>query len=63
MLQCQRVIGNNPSYYQGDKVEESDRETGHVVKIVDSSNHRVDQRIEKETLPLFAMEIGDSASQ
>lgn len=41
--QYQTVIGHNPSYYQGDKVGERDRETGRVVKVVDSSNHPVDR--------------------
>ena len=63
MLQCQTVIGHNPSYYQGDKVGERDRETGHVVKVMDSSNHPVDQRIEKEIHLVFAMVIGDSGSR
>lgn len=60
--QYQTVIGHNPSYYQGDKVGERDRETGRVVKVMDSSNHPVDQHIEKETPLFFAMEIGDSGS-
>jgi len=39
--QYEKVVGNNPSYIQGDKVAERHPETGRVVE-VDSSNHPVE---------------------
>jgi formylglycine-generating enzyme required for sulfatase activity len=41
--QYQKVIGNNPSYFQGDKVAERHPETGKVVNEVDSFNHPVER--------------------
>lgn len=38
-----KVMGNNPSIFQGDKVAERDPQTNQVVKNVDSSNHPVEQ--------------------
>lgn len=40
--QYKKVIGENPSYFQGDKLAVRDPKTGQVIKDVDSSNHPVD---------------------
>ncbi len=39
--QYEKVMGKNPSHFQGDKVAERHPQTGRVVKTVDSSNHPV----------------------
>jgi formylglycine-generating enzyme required for sulfatase activity len=41
--QYTKIMGKNPSEFQGDRVAERDPETGRVVKEVDSANHPVDQ--------------------
>lgn len=41
--QYKKVMGENPSHFQGDKVAERHPKTGRVVKDVDSSNHPVDE--------------------
>jgi formylglycine-generating enzyme required for sulfatase activity len=41
--QYEKVLGKNPSYFQGDQVAERHPQTGRVIKEVDSSNHPVEQ--------------------
>jgi formylglycine-generating enzyme required for sulfatase activity len=41
--QYEKVMGKNPSYFQGDKIAERHPQTNRVVKEVDSSNHPVEQ--------------------
>gem|GEM_PF-699907 len=41
--QYKKVVGINPSYFQGDKLAKRHPQTGRVVKEVDSSNHPVEQ--------------------
>lgn len=41
--QYKKVMGKNPSYFQGDQVAERHPQTNRVVKDVDSSNHPVEQ--------------------
>ena len=41
--QYSRVMGKNPSKFQGDEVAERDTKTGRVVKLIDTSNHPVEQ--------------------
>jgi formylglycine-generating enzyme required for sulfatase activity len=40
--QYEKVMGKNPSHFQGDRVAERHPETGRVVRDVDSANHPVD---------------------
>jgi formylglycine-generating enzyme required for sulfatase activity len=41
--QYEKVMGTNPSFFQGDEVAERNPDTGRVIKEVDSSNHPVEQ--------------------
>ena len=41
--QYQKVMGNNPSYFQGDKIAERHPQTRRIVREVDSSNHPVEE--------------------
>jgi formylglycine-generating enzyme required for sulfatase activity len=41
--QYEKVMGTNPSFFQGDKVAERNPDTDRVIKEVDSSNHPVEQ--------------------
>jgi len=41
--QYKKIMGKNPSHFQGDAVAERHPETGRVVKDVDSANHPVEQ--------------------
>ena len=41
--QYKKIMGKNPSYFQGDLVAERHPETGRLVKEVDSANHPVEQ--------------------
>lgn len=41
--QYQKVIGKNPSYFQGDNVAERNPQTRQVVRVIDSSNYPVER--------------------
>ena len=56
--QYQKVMGNNPSNFQGDKIAERHPQTGRVVKEVDSSSHPV-EKVSWEDAVEFCKRLSD----